>query len=77
MAKRKEEFEGKSEQQFQDFMDGKKTSDGITDDMSLQDIFKQYYGKLKKSDISQKASGAVNSASSSLGGLGAKLEQRR
>ena len=40
MAKRKEEFEGKSEQRFQDFTDGKKTSDGITDDMRLQDIFK-------------------------------------
>ena len=77
VEREKKEFEGKSEQQFQYFMDGKQTSQGITDDMNLQDIFKQYYGKLKRAETTAKANDTVNSAMSSLGGLGQKLEKRR
>ena len=45
--------------------------------MSLQDIFKQYYGKAKKVDISGAKSRVSNSAMSSLGGFSQKLEERR
>ena len=62
----------KTEDAFDDFASGK-----ITDDMNLQDIFKQYYGKAKKVDVSGAAGGIKNSAMSSLGGFSQKLEERR
>lgn len=45
--------------------------------MNLQDIFKQYYGKAKKVDVTGAAGGIKNSAMSSLGGFSQKLEERR
>lgn len=45
------------------------------DDKNLQDIFKELYGKAK--DNKPTASGILNSAKSSIGSLGSRLEQRR
>ena len=47
----------------------------ITDDMTLQDIFKNFYSKAKSVDV--KKSGGINSAMSSLNGFSAKLDARR
>ena len=44
----------------------------ITDDMNLQDVFKQFYTKAKSVDL--KKSNVVNSAMSSLNGFSSKLE---
>ena len=46
----------------------------ITDDMTLQDIFKNFYSKAKSVDVKKDS---VNSAMSSLNGFSAKLEARR
>ena len=45
------------------------------DDKNLQDIFKEFYSKAKEAKPS--ASGLMNSAKSSIGSLGSRLEQRR
>lgn len=55
-------------------MSGKQNST-ITDDMTLQDIFKNFYSKAKSVDINK--AGGVNSAMSSLNGFSAKLDARR
>lgn len=45
--------------------------------MTLQDIFKQYYGRAKEVDLSAAKNKVSNSAMSSLGGFSQKLEARR
>lgn len=61
----------KKEEDFEDLLSGK--SKKITDDMTLQDIFKQFYSKAKTVEVKN----PVNSAMSSLGGFSQKLEKRR
>lgn len=56
-------------------MSGKAKKSMITDEMTLQDIFKSFYSKAKTVDV--KNAGAVNSAMSSLNGFSAKLEAKR
>ena len=67
---RQESYE-KKEKDFDAFVSGKAE---ITDDMTLQDIFKQFYSKAKESDI---GGNIKNSAMSSLNGFSSKLERRR
>ena len=47
----------------------------ISDDMNLQDIFKQYYAKAKSTDI--KVKNPLNSAMSSLNSFSSRLDARR
>jgi len=54
-------------------MSGK--SSEITDDMSLQDVFKAFYNKAKTVDIQGEQ--LKNSAMGSITGFSQKLEQRR
>ena len=64
------------EQDFDDFVSGKqKEKISITDDMNLQDIFKQFYSKAKNTDI--KAKNPLNSAMSSLNSFSSRLDKRR
>lgn len=62
----------KKEDDFDAFTSGK-----ITDDMTLQDIFKSYYGKAKSVDVSAAKDKVSNSAMNSLGGFSQRLEERR
>ena len=69
--KARQESHAKKEKDFDAFVSGKSE---ITDDMTLQDIFKQFYSKAKQSDIS---GNIKNSAMSSLNGFSSRLERRR
>lgn len=70
--KAKVKFEKQKEQDFDDLLSGK-TTQKKRDEMSLQDLFKEYYGKAK--EISPK--GYVNSAKSSINSFSSKLEIKR
>jgi hypothetical protein len=66
--------EAKSEEAFDEFIKSGGRQ-GIRDDMSLQDIFKQYYNRAHSLDISN--SKVVNSALSSINSLSSRLDKRR
>jgi len=66
--------DSRAEENFDKFLKGEKPTT-ITDDMTLQDIFKTYYKKAKTVDI--KKAKILNSAASSLGSLSSRLEKRR
>jgi len=72
----REKDRAKKEKQFEAFMSGKTPEKEalISDDMSLQDIFKKLYGKTKEAGGKD---GVMNSAKSSLNSLGSRLEKRR
>ena len=63
-------FEKKKEQDFEDLLSGKKSREA---DMSLQDLFKEYYAKAKTIDTKE----YVNSAKTSLNSFSSILEKRR
>lgn len=65
----KAEFEKKKQQDFEDLLRGEKRRD----EMSLQDLFKEYYQKAKTVDTKD----YVNSAKSSLNSFSSLLEKRR
>ena len=65
--------DAKKEEDFDKFLKGEKVT--ITDDMTLQDIFKTYYSKAKEVDL--KKAKVVNSALSSINSFSSKLEKRR
>ena len=67
--------EANTEEDFDAFLKGEKAKNRITDDMTLQDIFKQYYNKAHSIDIKQ--SNIVNSAMSSINSFSSRLEKRR
>jgi hypothetical protein len=74
--KMREKDFAQKEQAFDDFLEGKQPqSKGITDDMSLQDIFKSFYGKAKNVDLGTET--IKNSARSSLNSFSSRLEKRR
>ena len=76
LEKAREKDYQQKEQAFEDFLDGKTPKkQGITDDMTLQDIFKQAYGRAKDIDIGPGK--IVNSARSSLNSFSSRLEKRR
>jgi hypothetical protein len=75
LEKQREKNAQRSEEAFDAFLKGEKPKQGIDDDMTLQDIFKQYYKKAKTIDV--KGTKVVNSALSSLNGFSSKLEKRR
>jgi hypothetical protein len=66
----KAEFDQKKQQEFEDMLSGKKKS---RDEMSLQDLFKEFYSKAKESD----PKAYVNSARSSLNSFSSILEKKR
>ena len=75
---KKERYEEYKKAEFYDLLSGKKTVKerfAEYDDKNLQDIFKEFYSKAKEAKPS--ASGLMNSAKSSIGSLGSRLEQRR
>ena len=69
--KDKADFEQKKQQDFEDLLSGKKIKS--KDEMSLQDLFKEYYSKVKSSDPKE----YVNSARSSLNSFSSLLEKKR
>ena len=66
----KAKLDKKKQQEFEDLLSGKKKS---TDEMTLGDLFKEFYGKAKEVDTSK----YINSAKSSLNSLSSVLEKRR
>lgn len=68
----KHKYEQEKQQAFEDLLNGK-TPKKSTDQMSLQELFKEFYQKAKTTDIKQ----SVNSASSSLNSFSSLLERRR
>lgn len=69
------------EQDFDDFLSGKKSDKG-----DLKDHFASFYAKMKEQDrklkeamknLDKKEAVSLNSAKASLGGFSEKLEQRR
>jgi len=64
----KKEYEVKKQQDFEDLLSGKKK-----EEMNLQDLFKEYYSKVKSVDTKE----FVNKATTSLNSFSAKLEARR
>ena len=64
-------FDDKKKQEFEDFLQGKKKKS--RDEMSLQDLFKDFYSKAKESD----PKAYVNSAKSSLNSFSGLLERKR
>lgn len=72
LDKMREKDHASKEQAFEDFVGGKKK---ITDDMSLQDIFKQFHGRIKEVDLGPGK--VVNSAMSSLNSFSSRLDKRR
>lgn len=76
LEKLREKDYAQKEQAFEDFLEGKTPKkQTITDDMSIQDIFKQFYGKAKEVDLGKTK--VVNSAMSSLNSFSSRLEKRR
>ena len=78
----REQQYAQKEQDFEDFLSGKKEAKKkgfeVNDDMSLQDIFKQFYSKAKTvKQKDQEGDGVFNSAKQSLTGFSARLEKRR
>lgn len=70
-ARRKEELERQKQQDFEDMLSGKQKKK--KDDMNLQELFKDYYSKVKTADPKE----YVNSAKSSLNSFSSLLEKRR
>ena len=68
--KEKAAFDEKKKQEFEDFLQGKKKS---RDEMSLQDLFKDFYSKAKEAD----PKAYVNSAKTSLNSFSGLLERKR
>lgn len=66
----KASFEKQKQQEFEDLLSGKKKS---KDEMNLQEIFKEFYGKAKEVSPTE----YVNSAKSSLNSFSSLLERRR
>ena len=65
------EDEKQKEKAFDDLVSGK----AITDDMTLQDIFKKFYSSAKTVNVKEKV--GVNKAMSSLNSFSERLEKRR
>ena len=68
--KEKAQFDAKKQQEFEDLLSGKKKS---RDEMSLQDLFKDFYSKAKDTD----PKAYMNSARSSLNSFSGLLEKKR
>lgn len=66
----KAKVESRKQQDFEDLLSGKKKS---TDDMTLGELFKEFYGRAKEVDTSK----YVNSAKTSLNSFSSLLEKRR
>ena len=69
MEEKKKQADTQKEQAFDEFISGKKNRD----DMTIQEIFKEFQEKLKQVDTT----GIKNKAVSSINSFSAKLEKRR
>eukprot|EP00347_Sterkiella_histriomuscorum_P003414 403364389 len=72
--KDKANVDSRKQQDFEDLLAGKKKA---TDDMTLGELFKEFYGKAKQVDTTKYVDGVKNSAASSLNSLSSKLNIRR